>query len=68
MHYLHGIPLGRVCEQTGLGPGSLRVAKRVFTLGIHRVRNRSILASFRVRQVYLLRRHEALAGRLRAPL
>jgi transposase len=23
MHYLHGIPLGRVCEQTGLGPGSL---------------------------------------------
>jgi transposase len=35
MHYLHGIPLGRVCEQTGLGPGSLveifhRVA-RLFT-------------------------------------
>jgi transposase len=23
MPYLHGIPLGRVCEQTGLGPGSL---------------------------------------------
>jgi transposase len=23
MHYLHGIPLGKVCEQTGLGPGSL---------------------------------------------
>jgi transposase len=23
MHYLHGIPLGRVCEQTGLGAGSL---------------------------------------------
>ena len=23
MHYRHGIPLGRVCEQTGLGPGSL---------------------------------------------
>jgi transposase len=23
MHYLHGIPLGRVCEQTGLGPGSV---------------------------------------------
>lgn len=23
MHYLHGIPLGRVCEQTGIGPGSL---------------------------------------------
>jgi transposase len=23
MHYLHGIPLGLVCEQTGLGPGSL---------------------------------------------
>jgi len=23
MHYLHGIPMGRVCEQTGLGPGSL---------------------------------------------
>ena len=23
MHYLHGIPLGRVCDQTGLGPGSL---------------------------------------------
>lgn len=23
MHYLHGIPLGRVCEQMGLGPGSL---------------------------------------------
>jgi transposase len=23
MHYLYGIPLGRVCEQTGLGPGSL---------------------------------------------
>jgi transposase len=23
MHYLHGIPLGRVCEQTGLSPGSL---------------------------------------------
>lgn len=33
MHYLHGIPLGRVCEQTGLGPGSLveifgRMARR----------------------------------------
>jgi transposase len=33
MHYLHGIPLGRVCEQTGLGPGSLveifhRLARR----------------------------------------
>jgi len=23
MHYLHGIPMGRVCEQLGLGPGSL---------------------------------------------
>jgi transposase len=23
MHDLHGIPLGRVCEQTGIGPGSL---------------------------------------------
>jgi hypothetical protein len=23
MHYLHGIPLGKVCDQTGLGPGSL---------------------------------------------
>jgi transposase len=23
MHYLHGIPLGRVCEQLGLGDGSL---------------------------------------------
>lgn len=23
MHYLHGIPMGRVCEQIGLGPGSL---------------------------------------------
>jgi transposase len=23
MHYLHGIPVGRVCDQTGLGPGSL---------------------------------------------
>jgi len=23
MHYLHGIPLGRVCEQTGLGSGSV---------------------------------------------
>jgi transposase len=23
MHYLHGIPMGRVCEQTGVGPGSL---------------------------------------------
>jgi transposase len=23
MHYLHGIPLGRVCEQIGIGPGSL---------------------------------------------
>jgi transposase len=23
MHYLHGIPLGKVCEQTGLGPGSM---------------------------------------------
>jgi transposase len=23
MHYLHGIPMGRVCEQTGIGPGSL---------------------------------------------
>lgn len=23
MHYLHGIPLGKVCEQTGLGPGSV---------------------------------------------
>ena len=22
-HYLHGIPLGRVCEQTGLDPGSV---------------------------------------------
>ena len=23
MHYLHGIPMGRVCEQTKIGPGSL---------------------------------------------
>ena len=23
MHYLHGIPMGRVCEQTGMEPGSL---------------------------------------------
>ena len=23
MHYLHGIPLGKVCEQMGLGPGSV---------------------------------------------
>jgi hypothetical protein len=23
MHYLHGIPLGTVCDQTGLGPGSV---------------------------------------------
>jgi len=23
MHYLHGIPMGRVCEQTQIGPGSL---------------------------------------------
>lgn len=23
MHYLHGIPLGRICEQIGIGPGSL---------------------------------------------
>lgn len=23
MHYLHGIPMGRLCEQTQLGPGSL---------------------------------------------
>jgi transposase len=23
MHYLHGIPMGRLCEQVGLGPGSL---------------------------------------------
>ena len=23
MHYLHGIPLGRVCEQVGVGDGSL---------------------------------------------
>jgi len=23
MHYLHGIPAGRICDQTGLGPGSL---------------------------------------------
>ena len=23
MHYLHGIPMGRVCEQIGMGPGSL---------------------------------------------
>src|SRR5262245_3785559 len=23
MHYLHGIPLGNVCEQMGLGPGSV---------------------------------------------
>jgi len=23
MHYLHGIPMGRVCEQTQMGPGSL---------------------------------------------
>ena len=23
MHYLHGIPIGRVCEQTQMGPGSL---------------------------------------------
>jgi transposase len=23
MHYLHGIPLGKVCDQTGLGPGSV---------------------------------------------
>lgn len=22
-HYLHGIPMGRICEQTGLGPGAL---------------------------------------------
>jgi hypothetical protein len=22
MHYLHGTPLGKVCEQTGLSPGS----------------------------------------------
>lgn len=23
MHYLHGVPMGRVCEQLGVGPGSL---------------------------------------------
>jgi transposase len=23
MHYLHGIPMGRICEQLGIGPGSL---------------------------------------------
>jgi len=23
MHYLHGIPMGRICEQIGIGPGSL---------------------------------------------
>jgi len=23
MHYLHGVPMGRVCEQIGIGPGSL---------------------------------------------
>lgn len=23
MHYLNGIPMGRICEQTGVGPGSL---------------------------------------------
>jgi transposase len=23
MHYLHGIPMGRVCEQTEMGPGSM---------------------------------------------
>ena len=23
MHYLHGIPIGRVCEELGIGPGSL---------------------------------------------
>jgi transposase len=23
MHYLHGMPLGRICEQIGIGPGSL---------------------------------------------
>jgi hypothetical protein len=23
MHYLHGIPMGRICDQMGIGPGSL---------------------------------------------
>lgn len=23
MHYMHGIPMGRICEQIGIGPGSL---------------------------------------------
>lgn len=23
MHYIHGIPMGRICEQIGIGPGSL---------------------------------------------
>lgn len=23
MHYMHGIPIGRICEQIGIGPGSL---------------------------------------------
>lgn len=23
MHYLHGIPMGRICEQIGIGPGSV---------------------------------------------
>jgi transposase len=33
MHYLHGIPLGKVCEQTGLGPGSVvEVFQRVARL------------------------------------
>lgn len=23
MHYLHGMPMGRMCDQIGIGPGSL---------------------------------------------
>jgi hypothetical protein len=33
MHYLHGIPMGRVCEQTEIGPGSLvEIFHRLATL------------------------------------
>ena len=33
MHYLHGIPMGRVCEQTQIGPGSLvEIFHRLATL------------------------------------
>jgi transposase len=42
MHYLHGIPMGRICEQMGMNPGSLVEIFRGLATLLHKVPGRLI--------------------------